>query len=59
MTSGDIFIKTVRELKEKCPMEVIVLPPHSKGLPVGSYNLEVLLESIALNLEGKKPLCRI
>lgn len=58
MTKLERFIKSVRELKAKSPSSIIILPPCTKGLPLGSYNLELLLECIALNLEGKKPLCR-
>ena len=54
----DEFIESIRELKSTCPMTVIVLPPHTKGLPDGSYNLELLLECIARNLEGNRPACR-
>lgn len=52
------FVKAVRVLKVQCPVSVIVLPPLNRGLPSGCWNLDDLLETIALNLEGKRPLCR-
>lgn len=52
------FIESLRELKLKSPATIVCLPPHTRGLPDGSYNLEFLLECIALNLEGKRPACR-
>lgn len=52
------FIESLRELKRQCPATIIVLPPHSKGCKAGCYNLELLLEMIARNLEGDRPACR-
>lgn len=58
MTELERYIESLRELKRQCPATIICLPPHSVGLPEGSYNLELLLEMIACNLEGHRPSCR-
>ena len=58
MTELEEYIESLRKLKAVSPATIICLPPHTKGLPEGSYNLQLLLECIALNLEGKRPACR-
>lgn len=58
MTELEKYIELLRKLKAESPATIICLPPHTRGLPVGSYNLELLLEMIVLNLEGNRPACR-
>ncbi len=48
------WVQALRKLKADAPMTIIALPPNTKGLPAGSYNLAILLEYIAGNLEGKR-----
>jgi hypothetical protein len=46
------WVKALRRLKTEAPMTIVSLPPNTKGLSAGSYNLANLLELIAGNLEG-------
>jgi len=52
------YISMLRFIKLQCPQSIVFLPPLNRGLPPGSLNLSDLLETIAMNLEGKKPSCR-
>lgn len=55
MMNMDEFIQQLKKLKLDCPNTVVVLPPHTHGLPFGSYNLELLLKIIVMNLEHNLP----
>lgn len=53
----DAFISKIEELSTDAPMTIIKLPPKTVGLPVGSYNVMVLLLIIAECLRGHEPQC--
>ena len=42
------WTEALRKLKANAPMTIVILPPKTKGLPVGSYNLAILLDYISL-----------
>lgn len=55
MRKLDEFIQQLKQLKLDCPNTVVSLPTHTSGLPEGSYNLELLLKIIVMNLEHNLP----
>ena len=50
----DEFIQQLKKLRLDCPTKIVSLPPHTNGLPTGSYNLEPLLKCIVMSLEGNE-----
>ena len=58
MKNLEEFVLRLSQLSEEAPMTAVVLPPKTRGFPVGTYNLQILLNLSADCLEGHKPNCR-